>query len=106
MDLVTLADHDTIDGALELCARHPGDTFVSVEISARFPEDGCIVHVIAIDVDEAMHAEAQRLRRNVYELATWLEQQQIAHFWCHPLAQVNGRLSRAHIERCFLMFRG
>src|SRR5689334_984851 len=65
MDLVKLADHDTIGGALELCARHPGDTFASVEVSARFPEDGCIVHVIAVAIDEARHRELQRLRRNV-----------------------------------------
>lgn len=105
MDLVTLADHDTIDGALELCSRHPGDTFVSVEVSARFPEDGCIVHVIAIAVTEAQHAELQRLRRNIYELAAYLAQAGIAHFWCHPLSQVNGRLQSSHIERCLLMFR-
>lgn len=105
MDLVTLADHDTIDGALELCSRHPGDTFVSVEVSARFPEDGCIVHVIAAAITEDQHREMQRLRRNIYELAGYLEHAGIAHFWCHPLSQVNGRLRREHIERCFLMFR-
>ncbi len=105
MDLVTLADHDTIDGALELCSRHPGDTFVSVEVSARFPEDGCIVHVIAVAISEDQHHEMQRLRRNIYELAAYLEHAGIAHFWCHPLSQVNGRLHRHHLERCFVMFR-
>jgi glycosyltransferase involved in cell wall biosynthesis len=105
MDLVTLADHDTIDGALELCSRHPGDTLVSVEVSARFPEDGCIVHVIALGITEAEHVELQRLRRNIYELAAYLDRATIAHFWCHPLSQVNGRLRREHLERCFLMFR-
>ena len=45
MNLVTLSDHDTIDGALELAALGP-DTFISEEVSARFPEDGCIVHTI------------------------------------------------------------
>lgn len=105
MDLVTLADHDTIDGALELCSRHPGDTFVSVEVSARFPEDGCIVHVIALAITEDQHRELQRLRRNVYELAAYIDRERIAHFWCHPLSQVNGRLRREHLERCFVMFR-
>ena len=105
MDLVTLADHDTIEGALELCSRHPGDTFASVEVSARFPEDGCIVHVIALAVSEDQHRELQRLRRNIYEVAAYLEHAAIAHFWCHPLSQVNGRLRHDHLERCFLMFR-
>ena len=105
MDLVTLADHDTIDGALELCARHPDDSFVSVEVSARFPHDGCIIHTIAIDVTEAQHRELQRLRGNVYELVAFMQAQQIAHFWCHPLSQVNGRLTREHLEQGLLMFR-
>jgi glycosyltransferase involved in cell wall biosynthesis len=105
MDLVTISDHDTIDGARELCSRYPDNTFVSVEVSARFPEDGCVVHTIAVDIDEAQHAEMQRLRRNVYELVEYMDQQAIAYFWCHPLSQVNGRLTRQHLERCFLMFR-
>ncbi|MEZ4404691.1 MAG: glycosyltransferase [Kofleriaceae bacterium] len=105
MDLVTLADHDTIDGALELCARYPDDSFVSVEVSARFPDDGCIVHTIAVGVDEAQHRELQRLRGNVYELLGYMARHRIANFWCHPLSQVNGRLTRAHLEQCFLMFR-
>ena len=79
MDLVTLADHDVIDGALALCERHPGDTFVSVEVSARFPEDGCIVHVICVDVTEAQHRELQRLRYNVYELVDYIRAQDILH---------------------------
>jgi predicted metal-dependent phosphoesterase TrpH len=105
MDLVTISDHDTIDGARELCSRYPDNTFVSVEVSARFPEDGCVVHTIAVDIDETQHAEMQRLRRNVYELVEYMDQQAIAYFWCHPLSQVNGRLTRQHLERCFLMFR-
>ncbi|MCG8422308.1 MAG: glycosyltransferase [Proteobacteria bacterium] len=104
MDLVTLTDHDTIAGALELAARHD-NVFISEEISARFPEDGCIVHIIALDISEAQHQELQRLRRNIYELVTYMDGEEIAHFWCHPLSDVNHRLTRSHLERCFLMFR-
>src|SRR3954451_12915892 len=64
MNLVTLCDHDTIDGALELCAL-ADDTFISEEVSARFPEDGCIVHTIVVDISEAQHAEIQALRANI-----------------------------------------
>ncbi len=105
MDLVTLADHDTIDGSLELCSRHPDDSFVSVEVSARFPEDGCIIHIITVDIDERQHREMQALRKNVYELVGYLYREQIGHFWCHPLSQVNGRLTREHLERGLIMFR-
>ena len=38
MDFVTVSDHDTIDGALEI-AHLPG-VFLSCEITAAFPEDG------------------------------------------------------------------
>ncbi len=33
---VTLTDHNTIDGALELCRSHPEECFVSVEATAYF----------------------------------------------------------------------
>ncbi len=104
MNLVTISDHDTIDGALELVSRYD-NTFISEEVSARFPEDGCIVHTITLDITEAQHAEIQRLRRNIYELVRYLDEQQIAYFWCHPLSDVNHRLTKSHIERCLLMFR-
>jgi glycosyltransferase involved in cell wall biosynthesis len=104
MNLVTLCDHDSIDGSLELCALAP-NTFVSEEVSARFPEDGCVMHTIVLDITEAQHLEIQRLRRNIYELTSYLDQQGIAFFLCHPLSQVNRRLDANHIRRCLLMFR-
>lgn len=104
MTAVTLSDHDTIDGALELCARF-SNTFVSEEVSARFPEDGCVVHTIAVDIDEAQHREIQRLRRNIYELVPYMVEQGIPYFWCHPLSHVNSRLRPWHLQACFLMFR-
>jgi glycosyltransferase involved in cell wall biosynthesis len=104
MNLVTISDHDTIDGALELCAL-ASNTFISEEISARFPEDGCVVHTIAVDINEAQHVEVQRLRRNIYELVTYLDQQHIEFFLCHALSQVNRRLTPGHLQRCLLMFR-
>jgi len=104
MNLVTLSDHDTIDGALELCA-HADDTFISEEVSARFPEDGCIVHTIVTDISEAQHRDIQSLRANVYELVSYLHHQGVEFFLCHPLSQVNRRLQASHLERCLLMFR-
>jgi glycosyltransferase involved in cell wall biosynthesis len=104
MNLVTITDHDTIDGALELCSV-TDDSFISEEVSARFPEDGCVLHTIALDLTEAQHHELQRLRGNIYELTAYMNEQQIAHFLCHPLSQVNRRLTPSHLERAFLMFR-
>jgi glycosyltransferase involved in cell wall biosynthesis len=104
MTAVTISDHDTIDGALELCT-HFSDAFISEEISARFPEDGCVVHTIAVDINEAQHREIQRLRRNIYELVPYMVEQEIPYFWCHPLSHVNSRLRPWHLQTCFLMFR-
>jgi len=44
MDFVTITDHDDIRGCLELQNSHPEDTFISSELTAWFPDDGCKVH--------------------------------------------------------------
>ena len=49
MDLVTLSDHDTIDGALRLA--HLPNTFVSEEVTLRLPE-GRQLHVNVFDIDD------------------------------------------------------
>ena len=51
MTLVTITDHNCIDGALEIA--HLQDTFISEEITTYFPEDHCKVHVLA-DVFKAL----------------------------------------------------
>lgn len=103
MDLVTITDHDTILGCLEIA--HLGDhVFLSEEISARFPDNGCVVHVLAFDITEAQHDEIQRLRYNVYDLVEYLRAENICHSLAHPLSSVNQRLRREHVEQCLLMF--
>ena len=52
MDLVTLTDHDTIAGALEI-ASLPG-TFVSEEVTCELP-GGRKIHLGVWDIDEAQH---------------------------------------------------
>ncbi len=104
MDLVTITDHDTILGALEI-AHHGPHVFLSEEISARFPDNGCIVHILAFDITEAQHDEIQRLRYNIYDLVDYLRAERIVHSLAHPLSSVNGRLRRSHIEQCLLMFK-
>ena len=105
MNLVTITDHDTIDGFLELMEHYPENSFISEEVSARFPEDGCIVHTIALDITEEQHREIQRLRRNVYELIGYMDQSEIEYYWCHPLSMVNGRQNQVHVEKSLLMFK-
>src|SRR5262245_6206754 len=64
MALVTLSDHNTIDGAKLLRDRGFEDVFYSSEITATFPEDGCHIHVIVANVSEAQFSEIDPLRSN------------------------------------------
>jgi glycosyltransferase involved in cell wall biosynthesis len=103
MDLVTITDHDSIDGALQI-AHLPG-VFLSEEITAEFPEDGLNVHVVAWDITEAQHVEIQRTRENIYELARYLRSEQIPHYLAHPLSEVRRPITAWHIQRLLLMFK-
>jgi glycosyltransferase involved in cell wall biosynthesis len=102
MTHVTITDHNTINGALEI-AHLPG-VFVSSELTCHFPEDGCKVHVVVLGVTEAQFAELFRLRKNIYECVAYLNQNSIAHFLAHPLYAQNDKLSAVHIEKNLLLF--
>lgn len=103
MSLVTISDHNTINGALEIA--HLPDTFVSEEVTAYFPEDRCKVHVLIYDISEEQHRECQKLRFNLYELVAYLNQTGIFHAIAHPLYAVNDKLTLSHFERLLLLFR-
>ena len=53
MTLVTITDHNMIDGCLEIA--HLPDTFISEEVTAYFPEDQCKVHVLVYNITEKIH---------------------------------------------------
>ena len=103
MDLVTLTDHNTIAGALEI-AHHP-DVIVGVEATAEFPEDRVPVHVLVWGVDEARWDDMDRLRGNLYELLGYADEHDLPCALAHPLHRVGGELSADHVERCLLLFR-
>ncbi|MFH1912914.1 MAG: glycosyltransferase [Pseudomonadota bacterium] len=102
MDLVTITDHNTIRGSLEI-AGLPG-AFVSEEITTYFPEDKCKLHVLAYDITEAQHDDIQHCRENVFDLVAYLRGQDIVHVLAHPLFAVNDRLTPAHFEQSLLLF--
>jgi glycosyltransferase involved in cell wall biosynthesis len=103
MDFVTLTDHNTIDGALEI-AHHP-DVLIGVEVTTRFPEDGVPLHVLVWGVDEPRWADMDRLRGNLHELLAYLDAADLPCALAHPLHRVGDRLSADHLERCLLLFR-
>ncbi|MEF3698460.1 glycosyltransferase [Desulfolutivibrio sp.] len=102
MDMVTIADHNTIGGALEIA--HLPDAFISEEITSYFPEDRCKIHVLALDINEAIHADIQKVRENVFELVPYLREKGIVHVAAHPLYGVNDKLTVEHFEKMLLLF--
>ena len=102
MDYVTITDHNSINGALEI--GHLPGTFISSEITAHFPENGCKVHVVALHISEAQFHLILELRKNVYEMVAYLHAERIAHFLAHPLYAQNDKLNLEIIERSFLLF--
>jgi predicted metal-dependent phosphoesterase TrpH len=103
MDQVTITDHNTIAGCLEIA--HLPDTFISEEVSAYFPEENCKIHVLVHDLEEGQHHDIQGLRHNVYDLVNYLNAQQLTYALAHPLWSVNGRLSLEHFEKLLLLFK-
>lgn len=103
MSHVTFTDHNAIEGARSI-AHLPG-TFISEEITTRFPEDGCKVHVLAYRITESQHEDIQRCRQSIYELADYLNRENIFHAVAHPLYAVNDRLTMDHVEKMMLLFK-
>ena len=103
MRFVTISDHDVIGGALEIA--HLPDTFVSCEVTAEFPEDGCQIHCLVWGIDEARHRDIQALAGNLYELRDYLFDHGIPHAVAHPLYRVNDRLTLEHFEKLLVLFK-
>jgi len=102
MTHVTITDHDTIDGVLEIA--HLPNTFLSAELTSRFPEDQCKVHVLAYDFNEDQFAEMGRLRKNIYQLVEYFDTNHIANAIAHPLYSVNNKLTQEHFGKLLLLF--
>jgi glycosyltransferase involved in cell wall biosynthesis len=108
MDLVTITDHDTCAGAIELHERGFQGFVIGQEVSVFFPEDRCLIHVTVWDLtpDLAVQIDEQELRSDVYKFAHWLAEHDLPHAFAHPLYIQNSRLALDHLERCALLFKG
>ncbi len=95
MDLVTITDHDRIDGALTIADRP--DVLVGCEVTGVFPNDGVRVHLGALGVSEAQHREIQRLRHDIRELLPYMKQQRIFSSLNHVASRINGSITAPHI---------
>ena len=101
MTHVTLTDHDTIAGALQL-SDFP-DFTMGEEISAFFPTEALHVHVLVWALDEAQHREIGELRFNIFELVEYLRGEGLPHALAHPMSVVS-ELRVEHYEQLLLLF--
>lgn len=87
MDIVTITDHDSIEGCLHFLNKYPEkhtqDFLVSEEVTARLPEFGSKVHIGVYDISEAQHREITRLKGNFDDLIAYLRSQKIIHVLNH-----------------------
>jgi predicted metal-dependent phosphoesterase TrpH len=99
MDLVTITDHDSIDGCLELLDRHPdaSDFIIGEEISCRMPDSNppIEVHLGAYGMTERAHREIQPLRGNAFEVIAYLREARIFFALNHLFHFYRGQMPMA-----------
>jgi len=121
MTIVTLTDHNSIDGVLEMLSAGLSNVFISSEMTTTFPEDGCNIHITIANVTQDQFNEANRLRKNIYEMVAYLDLQieeearkpsanKLIYFMTHPLMSTQNRpygregsLKLDHIEKAILL---
>jgi predicted metal-dependent phosphoesterase TrpH len=88
MDLVTLTDHDSIDGCQGL-RRYP-DFFMSEEVTCRMPS-GTFAHVGVYDLSERQHIEIQRRRNDLPALLAYLSEARLFFAVNHVFSALTGK---------------
>lgn len=92
MNLFTLTDHDSIEGA-EALRRHP-DFFVSEEVSCRMPS-GTLAHIGVYDITERQHIQLQQRRNDLISLLMYLSERQLFFSINHVFSSLTGLRLRA-----------
>jgi glycosyltransferase involved in cell wall biosynthesis/predicted metal-dependent phosphoesterase TrpH len=102
MDFVTITDHDTIDGCLELADRP--DCFVSEELTARFAGEPQAVHVLCYGITHGDHEWLQAHAGDLEACAAYLDRNEIACALAHPFYNVAAPLVPRHRRRLAELF--
>ncbi len=97
MDFVTITDHDTIDGVLEIADRP--DVFVSEELTAWFRGEPQAVHVLCYGITAEDHEWLQTNSGDVELCAMYLYDREIACALAHPYYAVGAPLTARHRRR-------
>ena len=102
MDFVTITDHDTISGVLQIAERP--DVFVSEELTAHFRDEPQAVHVLCLGIDGADHEWLQSNRGDVELCAAYMYERDIACALAHPYYHVGAPLTARHRRRLAQLF--
>ncbi|HET7483780.1 MAG TPA: glycosyltransferase [Solirubrobacterales bacterium] len=102
MDFVTITDHDTIDGCLQLADRP--DCFVSEELTARFAGEPQAVHVLCYGITPGDHEWLQAHAGDLEACAAYLHENEIACALAHPFYSVDAPLTPRHRRRLAELF--
>ena len=102
MDFVTITDHDTIAGALEIADRP--DVFVSEELTAGFRGEPQQVHILCYGITPDDHGRLQELAPDVGAVAEYLHAREIACALAHPFYAVAVPLAARHRRRLAELF--
>lgn len=103
MDFVTLTDHDTIDGAVEIAERYD-DAFISEELTAWFRGEPQAVHVLCYGITPDDHARLQELSGDVEACAEYLHEHEITTALAHPFYPPEAPLLPRHRRRLAQLF--
>ncbi len=95
MDLVTLTDHDSIDGALEIAAL-PG-TFMGEEVTCALP-GGRELHLGVFDFHERQHQHIALRRHDAEALFAYLAEQRLPVVANHLFSALTGRRALADLD--------
>lgn len=95
MNLFTLTDHDSIEGAEELRGR-PG-FFLSEELSCRMPS-GTEAHIGIYDFHERQHEQLQQRRNDLVRLLMYLTERRIFFSVNHVFSALTGPRQREDFE--------
>ncbi|MEI7942178.1 MAG: phosphoesterase, partial [Candidatus Riflemargulisbacteria bacterium] len=104
MDIVTITDHNSIEGALILKRNHPEDVILGSELTTYFPENGCKIHCLVYGFTEEQFLEMDKLRKNIYELREYIKVNDIVHSVAHATYSINNKLQYEQLERLILLF--
>ena len=102
MEFVTITDHDTIDGVLEIADRP--DVFISEELTTWFAGEPQAVHVLCYGITPADHEWLQAHAGDVESCAAYLHEHGITCALAHPFYAVEAPLTARHRRRLAELF--